>query len=163
MNTKQIADLVTSAIDLDRTIGELTQELNELKARLVDEARAHLSEVGIIGQAVPEERSVEGSSYTFQDDAGQSAVISFPVPGLIRSFWLHQERAYRKKEGETIEIPKLVPLAGKHFGKLFAVQYKPAKAFRELCPVLLGAKGGPPMVDLCCEPSSPRVSFKTKA
>jgi len=164
MTTKQVASLVSEAIGLDNEIARLELILDCKKTQLTDLARLTLrTEAGV--------KDATGSSQTFTGELPTEICrVNFPGPKLIGGIWFFKtrgqpEKALRKSEGKTIEAGPLKELAGEHWDKLFFGTWKPAKAFRDLVPVLLEktpAKARE-LIELCQEPSSPRVCFETKA
>lgn len=161
----EVASLVSEAIVLERQMDQLSVKLGTIRALLINEAAILLKEeAGVI--------DLRGNSYTLKDGEGQAAVISFPKDRTIGTFWFHPDKpevALRKAtepgtgKSITLEMPDLVPAAGEYFKKLFFPMWKPAKAFSELLPVLLGSRPAKlrRLTEMCFEASSPRCSFKT--
>jgi hypothetical protein len=168
MTTKQVASLVDEAIALDRQIADLETLLTQTKARLVTEAERLLREREGPSRTGHQEATptLAGCSYTLHGAAGNVATVNFPKPKLISGFFFQkpggQEKAFRMKESKLVELGPVRQLAGEAFGKLFSQQYKPVKAFRDLCTALLGKREAAKLIEMCEEPSSPRVSFETK-
>jgi hypothetical protein len=157
MTSKQLASLVSESIALEQEIADAELLLRANKDRLIEEAKVLLREESDIAEALH-----SGASYTFKNEHGAVARVSFPKRGLLRGFWLHDGAAFKKRGDETIELKGLVTLAGEWFDKLFAKRFVPAKAFRELAPTVLSPAKAEKLVELCLEDSSPRVSFEVK-
>lgn len=160
MTTKQVASLVDEAIALDSHIAGLQLQLTSMKKELQTEAERLLREE-------TDTLELPGCSYTFHGNNGHVANISFPKPKLISGFFFlkrgtEDNAAFRMKDGKMAEVGPIRELAGEAFAKLFSTQYKPAKAFRELCAAMLPKREAGKLIELCEEPSAPRVSFETK-
>jgi len=162
MTAKQIASLVSEAIALDNRIAQTELLLRDLKARLVELAALTLRDEAGIKDPV-------GSSQTFTGELETEICrVNFPGPRLISGIWFFKgktgpEKAFRMKDGQAAYAGPLQDLAGDHWNKLFVCNWKPAKGFRELAPVLLGPPKAEKLIALCEDPSGPRVSFETKA
>lgn len=139
----RIDSKVAEAIELDRTIKDLTDRLKELKAEFV--------------------LAAAGKDLDIQATDGNVVHVCFPDPSLIRGgFFFLGDQAVIIQDKKQVKLGPIRDLAGEHFGKLFAQFYKPAKAFRELTRVLLPEKRAEKLIELCEEESSPRVTFEIK-
>jgi len=138
-----IDEKILMALELDRTIKDMQDQLKTLKAQFV--ALADKEDVDLVASN------------------GNVVHVCFPDPGLIRGgFFFIQDQAVMVDDKKTVKLGPIKSLAGEHFDKLFAIQYKPAKAFRELAHALLPAKEAAKLIDLLEVDSSPRVTFETK-
>jgi hypothetical protein len=154
LNSRDIPSLVSAAIEFDRASKQFANLLSVAKERLVQEARRTLAD----GAGLPDEA---GTSATFNSDAGEIARVNFPKPSLIRGFWIHKDKAYKKEGKGTVEIGDVKAVAGDFFDKLFAKVFRPGTAFRDLCRALLPPGKAAKLMAMMEEPSSPRVSFET--
>jgi len=155
MDTKS---LVTAAAALDRDIAEKQKQLTELKARLVELAEKQLRRELELGPRA----SLEGRSAQL-DGEEVYARVSFPKPRLPAQLSYLQGKAYIKRDEELVQLthdPK--EFCGPAFPKLFAMVYKPARAFRELVGALLPEAKAKTLLQELESPSSPRVAFETK-
>lgn len=159
LKSQDIPVLVSAAVKLDRTIKEQQKTLACLKERLVTEGEA---------DAKKAEVKTPGTTWNYTGPCGNRASVAFPEDKLIGAFWIANGKCFRKRtrdDGryETVEMANVKEIAGVNFKKLFFQMYKPAKAFRELLKALATPKEQEELTEACQEPSSPRVSFETKA
>lgn len=144
MNDTKLRSTVTRAVEIDRQIAELSDELKELKSDLVTEAALR-----------PEDHTETpggGSSCVFEGNDGCIARVTFPARKLKSSI-----------PGEGGAISKIREASGKFFHALFAQvpAYKPVPGFREKAEDLLG-KDARKLIKACESASSPAVAFETK-
>jgi hypothetical protein len=151
---KHIPTLVEVAIALDRELKAGQSFLSLLKLRLIHEAEASARAEGC---------EQTGSSWQFNDRIGETAEVTFPEDGPVRGIFFVGEQAYRYRgEHELVTMGPIKKLAGQHWDKLFFPTYKPCKAFRDILPLVLKPAPAAELLEELFEPSSPRVSFKTK-
>lgn len=148
------AALVDDLLKLKRQKAELERQIDELQRLFIEGAQFELRK--------DHKPPFVGCRYDFQGKGGLVRV-NFPEHKLITSFTFNdRDEAFRTSyagdKPEKIKLPGLRKLAGEKFGVLFATFYKPAKAFRELLPTHVTPLTESKLLDLCTEPSSPRVS-----
>jgi len=160
MTTKQLSALIDAGVKLDQEIKERQDKFAVLKDQIRACAEAELIEAGTAKR--PEE--LKGQNWSAQGSEGNWVDVSWPEDKLISSFFFRADgAAFRAKDREVIPLDDIRKLSGNHFEKLFAKQFRPAKAFRELAAVLLGDKAGGALIAAVSEPNSPRVAFKLKS
>jgi hypothetical protein len=144
MTDKILKNLVTEAVSLDREINEKANQLKELKAQLVAEARGREGELARTDGG--------GTRWTAEGSDGSIARVNFPAPTLKS-----------KVDGEGKLIEKIKNLAGIRFGRLFipTIGYELADSFREDAATLLPKGEANKLIRLCQSASAPRVSFET--
>ena len=96
MTDKILKNLVTEAVSLDREINEKANQLKELKAQLVAEARGREGELARTDGG--------GTRWTAEGSDGSIARVNFPAPTLKS-----------KVDGEGKVIEKIKNLAGIRF------------------------------------------------
>jgi hypothetical protein len=144
MTDRNLKNLVTEAVLLDREINEKSERLKELKSKLVETARVHDHEL------LPTDGG--GLRWTVEGNDGCIARVNFPMPTL---------KAKIDGEGKTIE--KIKKLAGVLFSKLFVptISFKPVANFREETTTLLAKADATKLIKLSQSDTTPRVSFET--
>ena len=156
MTSADLSALVLQIIDLKREIASREKLLDQANLILIDQAQLALKEDG--------HKTFVGCKYTFTADDGSLARVSFPEDQVIREFRFDDVgRPFRTKgsgaKAEHIAMPGLKAAAGAHFENLFITVFKPApKCFRELVQRLCGKASQEKLLELCTEPSSPRVT-----
>ncbi len=145
MNKSTLQSLVTSAVELDREIAERQEQLKEIKAELIEEARNR-----------PDEHSITeggGRSWSAEGTDGCIARVSFPAAALKDKI---------AGVGKTIE--KIMEAAGRRFADLFdqAPSWKLKPDFRKVLDTQFSAVEARKLLKLCSTESAPRVSFETK-
>jgi hypothetical protein len=144
MTDRNLKNLVTEAVSLDREINEKTERLKELKSKLVETARIHDHE------HLPTDGG--GLRWTVEGNDGCVARVNFPAPTL---------KAKIDGEGKTIE--KFKKLAGNLFSRLFipTISFKPVADFRAEATALLAKAEANKLIKLCQSDTTPRVNFET--
>jgi hypothetical protein len=144
MTVRNLNNLVSEAVTLDREINEKSERLKELKSKLVETARIHDHEL------LPTEGG--GTRWTVEGHDGCVARVNFPAPSLKA-----------KIDGEGKAIEKIKKLAGNLFSKLFVptISFKPVSDFREETTALLAKADATKLIKLCQSDTTPRVSFET--
>lgn len=129
------------ALELNRTIKTLTIELDQLKASFA--------------------KAASGADADYVAPSGDVIQVRFPDPKLISGFFLIGNTAcVIDPKKKTVKLGDIKTPAGKHFDKLFAPWFKPAKAFRELATALLPKPELKKILDMCQTEQGPRVSFQ---
>jgi hypothetical protein len=164
LTSEQIPALVEAAVELDRTVKAMGKKLAVCKQRLVQEAEAYLSADPETAGATPD---FIGCNWTCKGAEGNSVEVTFPEPRRIAGFYFHPDKpnlAVMEKDKKIVELGDIRKLAGVKFENLFAPYWKPAKAFKDLVPLLLNKRpeAGAKLLELCTESSGPRVNFETK-
>jgi hypothetical protein len=143
MNDKEIQNLVDTAVELHREIATKTEQLKQLKAELIQQARLEPQ-----AHAVTE---TGGKRWTVKGSDGCIARVSFPAPSLISEI-----------EAASELVPQLQGIAGNSFRKLFTTvkSYQLVENFRTEVASLLPSKKAEAVLSLCESESAPRVSFE---
>lgn len=144
MTDTKLRTLVTSAVKLDRTIAQLSEELKTLKKQIADEAKTRGDE------AVRTEGG--GTSISFEGDDGCVARVT-TAGGTLKSSLKPDDK----------KLLKIKEAARGFFARLFDVEtvYKPVANFRDQAAELLGKDAGK-LVRLCESDGKTTVSFETK-
>jgi hypothetical protein len=144
MTDRNLKNLVTEAVTLDREINEKAERLKAIKTKLVETARVHDHEL------LPTEGG--GSRWTVEGHDGCIARVNFPAPSLKA-----------KIDGEGKAIEKIKKLAGVLFSKLFVptISFKPVANFRDEVSAMLAKADATKLIKLCQSDTTPRVSFET--
>lgn len=144
MTDRNLKNLVTEAVLLDREINDKSERLKELKSKLVETARVHDHEL------LPADGG--GLRWTVEGHDGCVARVNFPIPTLKG-----------KVDGEGKSIEKIKKLAGKLFNRLFVptISFKPVSNFRDEAAALLEKGDANKLIKLCQSDTTPRVSFET--
>lgn len=155
MTSAEHSALVSRLIEVKRQLAEIEALKETLQNQLIEEAQRLLKADG--------EKTFVGCKYTFLAPDGALARVNFPRDQVIREFRFNDSgEAFRTKgsgkDAEITLLPGLRKYSGSQFDKLFTTHHKPAKAFEELCGALLGPVSKAQLIDLCTEPSSPRVT-----
>ncbi len=151
--------VASETIEADRLAKYYTDMAERGKTILKNVAIAELTpEVG---------PDLAGSAYTHIGLCGNTVNITFPEKSLIRGFFLARGNKFARFVDKTlVYMPNVRTLAtvegDDKFDVLFATNYKPAKAFRELAQRELPKTQATRIIEACEEPSSPRVSYATK-
>lgn len=144
MTPAKLRSEVTRAVQLDRQIADLTDELKQLKASLLHEA----------GTRPEEHVATDGGGWTWTAEGSDGCIarVTAPAPSLKS-----------KIDGEGKAIEKIRSAAGRFFDKLFkaTLAYKPVDNFRTEAEALLDRQAGK-LIRLCETESSPKVAFETK-
>src|SRR4029453_6127452 len=144
MTDRNLKNLVTEAVTLDREINEKAERLKAIKAKLAETA----------GVNDPEPLRTEGGGtrWTVEGHDRCVARVNFPAPSLKA-----------KIDGEGKAIEKIKRLAGALFSKLFVptISFKPVSDFREETTALLAKADATKLIKLCQSDTTPRVSFET--
>jgi hypothetical protein len=144
MKTKELKTLVDNAVVLHRQIAAKSEQLKQIKASLVQQARLHPKSL------VPTESG--GKRWTVQGSDGCIARVSFPAAALLAEI--------EAESGATKQIQAIV---GDDFRKLFTPVkiYRPVEQFRARAEALLSSEEAQTLLTLCENESAPRVSFET--
>jgi len=144
MTDSKLRTLVTSAVKLDRTIAQLSEELKALKKQIADEAKTRSDE------AVRTDGG--GTSISFEGDDGCVARVT-TAGGTLKSSLKPDDK----------KLPKIKEAARGFFARLFDVEtvYKPVANIRDQAAELLGKDAGK-LVRLCESDGKTTVSFETK-
>jgi hypothetical protein len=144
MTDRNLKNLVTEAVTLDREINEKAERLKAIKAKLVETARVNDHEL------LPTEGG--GTRWTVEGHDGCVARVNFSAPSLKA-----------KIDGEGKAIEKIKKLAGAAFIKLFVptISFKPVANFRNEASALLEKADANKLIKLCQSDTTPRVSFET--
>lgn len=156
LKTEDLPVLIDAAVEFDRRRETFEELLDACKARLKLEAER---------DAKAEKLDPEGTSWDYKSGQGFVARVSFPKPGLIRSFFINKEgQACTFRGDEMVKLGDLEKICDgpANFAKLFAKYFKPAKAFRELCKALLKPAAAAKLIDAVTDTSPARVTFETK-
>ena len=143
MNEQELQTLVDNAVVLHREIATKTEQLKQLKAELVQQARLE-----------PETHAVTetgGKRWTVKGSDGCIARVSFPASSLISEI-----------EAASELVPQLQTIAGNSFKKLFTTvkSYQLVENFRAEAASVLPPQKAETLLSLCESESAPRVSFE---
>ncbi|HWN09764.1 MAG TPA: hypothetical protein VNO50_10935 [Pyrinomonadaceae bacterium] len=159
MTSSQIAALIQLGARLDKQIADKTSDLNEIKAKV----RAHAENAVRKREGIPQDQPVAGQQWEGEGTDGVFCQVSFPEDKLVSPIVFIGDVANRYEDKKLVPLgADIKKLAGDKFDNLFAPLYRPAKAFRDLVPLLLPKADRQPLLEAMSEPSSPRVSFKLK-
>jgi hypothetical protein len=144
MKEKEIRIMVDDAVALHREIATKSEQLKQIKARLVEQAR--LNPDSIIST------HSGGKRWTAKGSDGCVARVNFPAPALVSEI-----------EAESTIEKQIQSVVGDNFRKLFkAVKlYQPVDGFRDRVAALLSTAKAQALLKLCENESAPRVSFET--
>jgi len=144
MNDSKLKALVARAVQLDRQINELGDELKLAKATLATEAELRADE------AVATEG--DGTSVTFEGNDGCIARVTVAGPTLKSSI---------KDDGK--DTAKIKTACKGYFARLFeqTLTFRPVPNFREQAEDTLG-KDAKALIKLVTNPGKTTVSFETK-
>ncbi len=136
--------MVDDAVALHREIATKSEQLKQIKARLVEQAR--LNPDSIIST------HSGGKRWTAKGSDGCVARVNFPAPALVSEI-----------EAESTIEKQIQSVVGDNFRKLFkAVKlYQPVDGFRDRVAALLSTAKAQALLKLCENESAPRVSFET--
>jgi hypothetical protein len=144
MKEKEIRIMVDDAVALHREIATKTEQLKQIKASLVEQARLNPDSVISTKSG--------GRRWTAEGSDGCVARVNFPAAALISEI-----------EAESTIEKHIQSVAGDNFRKLFkpVKLYQPVDGFRDRVAALLSAAKAQALLKLCENESAPRVSFET--
>ena len=144
MKENEIRIMVDGAVALHREIATKSEQLKQIKASLVEQARLHPDSI------IPTRSG--GKRWTAKGSDGCVARVSFPAAALISEF-----------EAESTIEKQVHSVVGDNFRKLFrAVKlYQPVDGFRDRAAALLSSAQAQALLKFCENESTPRVSFET--
>jgi hypothetical protein len=154
----EFAAVVSRAKELKTLIDQSSTELDGLKVKLREGAQARLP--------AGKRRNPAGETITLIGINGERVNVQFLADKNIAAFWFADRdgQAWRYKDDKAQLVGPVRELAGDYFNSLFMKQFKPTKQFKVAVWSLVGQKhlakkDGERLIELCMEPSTPKVEI----